>query len=318
MEESSSSFGYHRWSEPRKVSWALSSLAQRVQHAREHSTAELSVFKSNWRVIVIGLLMQYVHSVATNVAYYMHIQREPLADLGFALLPQLTPAQQPISEVVFFTLFLSTIAFALFYPWLDLSRQHLSASKRLYTTLIAARFLAVAALAQALRIVSFLVTSLPGPNYHCRPNSKHYDPPTGLYDIFTSQDPFTHCGDLVFSSHTIFAVLCVLTWNKYANLSLLQRLASVLFLPVIGLLIIAARKHYTLDVVVAWYTVPLLWIAHEKYYPDTIPPELSSTETFAAEEIQTLSGSADAPPGELPREVRVNDNDVDDLEMGRV
>jgi hypothetical protein len=70
-----------------------------------------------------------------------------------------------------------------------------------HTVVMLARVLAVCALAQGLRIVTFLVTSLPGPNYHCRPDSKEYDPPRGLYDIFARQDPFTHCGDLVGDAH---------------------------------------------------------------------------------------------------------------------
>jgi len=179
---------------------------------------------------------------------------------------------------------------------------------------ILARVLGVCALAQALRIVSFLVTSLPGPNYHCRPHSKDYNPPEDLYEIFTRQDPFYHCGDLVFSSHTIFVMLCVLTWHKYGGLEWYKQYALYLFVPLFGGFVIAARKHYTLDVVVAMYTVPLLWIAYDQFFPDKFPPELTAPEQLAAEEIQTLSGG-DMPPGELPHELRVDGDD--DIELGR-
>ena len=38
----------------------------------------------------------------------------------------------------------------------------------------------------------------------------------------------------------------------------------------------AARKHYSLDVLVALYTVPMLWIVYDRYYPDTLPREFVS------------------------------------------
>jgi len=38
-----------------------------------------------------------------------------------------------------------------------------------------------------------------------------------------------------------------------------------------GLLVVAARKHYSLDIMVAWYTVPLIWIAYDHYFPDKLP-----------------------------------------------
>jgi hypothetical protein len=56
-------------------------------------------------VILIGLVFQYVHSVATNVAYYMHIPREPLADLGFTLIPPFTRDQQ-VTKHCFFAIVL--------------------------------------------------------------------------------------------------------------------------------------------------------------------------------------------------------------------
>jgi membrane-associated phospholipid phosphatase len=246
----------------------------------------------------------------------MHIPREPLADLGFTLLPALTPEHQVISEILFFGLFGSTILFMVVWPWFDISKRHQPITKRLHVVIMLARALGVCAFAQTLRIVCFLVTSLPGPNYHCRPNSKAYDPPRGLYDIFVRQDPFTHCGDLVFSSHTIFVMLCVLIWRKYGGWQPIYYYVLYIFVAIFGCAVVAARKHYTLDVVVAMYTVPLLWIAYDQQFPDKYPPELMSNEQFVAEEIQQLSlssssSSCDGAPEGLPMEVRVDD----DIEM---
>jgi hypothetical protein len=74
--------------------FSMDGLRQRLEYARSHVQEERRLFSEYWKVILIGLVFQYVHSVATNVAYYMHIPREPLADLGFTLIPPFTRDQQ--------------------------------------------------------------------------------------------------------------------------------------------------------------------------------------------------------------------------------
>mmetsp|Transcript_32015 Transcript_32015/g.56208 ORF Transcript_32015/g.56208 Transcript_32015/m.56208 type:complete len:370 (+) Transcript_32015:71-1180(+) len=223
---------------------------------------EKILFKMNYKLLLLTLIWQYVHSVATNVAYYLHVQRPPLTDLGFELLPALSKKTQVVSEVMFFICVLATIAYfvsPLFYP-----------RRNLYLVLMLTRFAGTLVLAQTLRIGCFLVTTLPGPNYHCRPNSPDYAPPKSLMDIFGRQDAFFGCGDLVFSSHTIFVVLCALVWHKYCPFKWVRRVVWTLVF-FFGLLVVAARKHYSLDIMVAWYTVPLLWVANDHYFPDKIP-----------------------------------------------
>jgi len=157
---------------------------------------------------------------------------------------------------------------------------------------------------------------LPGPNYHCRPHSPSYNPPHGS-QLWTRLDAFGGCGDLVFSSHTIFVVLCVLTVWKYSthlpyttqqpslrpqHITVLSDLSCDTLAPttmtasisphlslnssrarfvrrcvittgaicvcVFGILVVMARKHYSLDVVVACYTVPLLWLSYDRFVKD--------------------------------------------------
>lgn len=190
---------------------------------------------------------------------------------------------------MFFALFLTTLAFVA-SPFLRHfgRRGALGAKDRrlrepVYMAQMVSRFLSVLVISQSLRIVSFLSTSLPGPNYHCRPDSLTYDPPKGIYDIFLRQDAFLGCGDLVFSSHTTFVLLCALTVQKYSNQVTLKRgmwLSAVIF----TILCVAARKHYTLDIVVACYTVPLVWVAFDTYFPDKVPHALRLLEQRHAEE----------------------------------
>jgi hypothetical protein len=79
-------------------------------------------------------------------------------------------------------------------------------------------------------------------------------------------------------------MLCVLTWKKYSNLPEWAYYCIYVFVVIFGAAVISARKHYTLDVVVAMYTVPLLWIAYDHKYPDKLPPDM-----LAAEQVHHLS-----------------------------
>ncbi|KAK8458091.1 hypothetical protein SEVIR_3G303400v4 [Setaria viridis] len=65
------------------------------------------------------------------------------------------------------------------------------------------------------------------------------------------------CGDLIFSSHMIFTLVFVITYQKYGSIRFVKMLAWCIAI-VQSLLIISSRKHYSVDVVVAWYTVNLV------------------------------------------------------------
>jgi len=149
--------------------------------------------------------------------------------------------------------------------------------KNIYATVILSRYLVVCALSQMLRCITFLVTILPGPNYHCRPDSTEYNPPKTVFEILMRKNPFLGCGDLVFSSHTIFVLLSALTYTKYGDSPLLKKVVWVMAF-MFGALVVAARKHYTLDIVVAWYTVPLVWLVYDNQFPDRLPQELIEFE----------------------------------------
>ncbi|XWS53063.1 hypothetical protein CRYUN_Cryun11dG0125600 [Craigia yunnanensis] len=140
-------------------------------------------------------------------------------------------------------------------------------SKRIYTVLIWCRILAYLVVSQCLRIVTFYSTQLPGPNYHCRD--------VNLIKIFP-QGVIYGCGDLIFSSHMIFTLVFVSTYKKYGTRRCIKQFA---WLPAVvqSLLIIASRKHYTIDIVVAWYTVNLVAFFLDRKLPE--PPDRSSGST---------------------------------------
>jgi membrane-associated phospholipid phosphatase len=138
------------------------------------------------------------------------------------------------------------------------------------------RYVRALVFCQTIRMVSFLVTVLPSPNFHCRSESPDYDPPQNAAEIFLRLDLFTGCGDLIPSSHAIFTTLGGLLINHYSKNMYLKGVVAMLVLA-LGFLVVAARKHYSIDVVSAWYICPLVWFYCSKTFPDEVPKEEITT-----------------------------------------
>ncbi|XP_015089375.1 phosphatidylinositol:ceramide inositolphosphotransferase 1-like isoform X2 [Solanum pennellii] len=169
-----------------------------------------------------------------------------------------------ISETVFTTLFLSFVLWT-FHPFIF-------KIKKIYTVLIWCRVLAFLAACQFLRIITFYSTQLPGPNYHCREGSKlaTLPPPNSVLEVLLINFPWGMlygCGDLIFSSHMIFSLIFVRTYHKYGARRFIK-LCAWLAVIAQSFLIVASRKHYTVDVVVAWYTVNLVVFFVDKQLPE--------------------------------------------------
>ncbi|GJN17156.1 hypothetical protein PR202_gb04203 [Eleusine coracana subsp. coracana] len=87
-----------------------------------------------------------------------------------------------------------------------------------------------------------------------------FHPPNNILEVLVINFPRGvnfGCGDLIFSSHMIFTLVFIRTYHKYGANRLIKLLGWLMAI-VQSLLIIASRKHYTVDVVVAWYTVNLV------------------------------------------------------------
>lgn len=267
----------------------------RVKH---HARKELEILKYAWPVFLFCLFWNYVHAFAHNLAYYFHVPRRSLYDLGFAGLPALDSTLQAVSEYLFFIIITGTVIFALqpffhdnrksfelsvsaangigavrndriilrndgFFIW---NRQNVAAPP-VYLGHMIMRFLTTIAAAQTLRMTCFLITGLPGPNYHCRPFSPFYNPPVTIRELLFRGDVFFSCGDLVFSSHTTFIILAGLMYITYGRMPIMK-LVSWLYISLFALLVLCARKHYSIDIFMALYVVPLLWVANASLFPD--------------------------------------------------
>ena len=80
-----------------------------------------------------------------------------------------------------------------------------------------------------------------------------------------------NCGDLTYSGHMVSVITCAFVVHRYLPQQLKMSgqarkvLKFILILLVVAqcLLIITARHHYSLDVVVSLYVMPLIWHFYE-------------------------------------------------------
>ncbi|PHU07350.1 Phosphatidylinositol:ceramide inositolphosphotransferase [Capsicum chinense] len=275
-------------------------------------TTEINLLAENWKYILGGLICQYIHGLAARGVHYFHRPGPILQDVGFYLLPELGQDRAYISETVFTTVFLSFVLWT-FHPFIF-------KTKKIYTVLIWCRVLAFLVGCQLLRILTFYSTQLPGPNYHCREGSKlaTLPPPDNILQalLIVPRGVLYGCGDLIFSSHMIFSLVFVRTYQKYGTRRFIKQCA---WLAVIAqsLLIIASRKHYTVDVVVAWYTVNLVVFFIDKSLPE-LPDRTSALllpvtkDSKSKEENHKLLNGNLGDPAEWRPRTQINGKIVED------
>ncbi|XP_043697937.1 phosphatidylinositol:ceramide inositolphosphotransferase 1-like [Telopea speciosissima] len=263
---------------------------------------ELSLLADKWKLLLAGIIFQYIHGLAARGVHYFHRPGPILQDVGFFLLPELGQDKAYISEAVF------TFVFVNFFVWTF--HPFIFQSKKFHTVLLWCRVLAFLVASQILRIFSFYSTQLPGPNYHCREGSKfaRLPRPDNVLEVLLINFPrgvFYGCGDLIFSSHMIFTLVFVRTYQKYGTRRSIKQLAWLITV-IQSLLIIASRKHYTVDIVVAWYTVNLV-----VFFVDKKLPELPDRTNASLSPLLPLSGKDKASKTKEEHHVLLNGNSGD-------
>lgn len=263
---------------------------------------EIHLLAEKWKLLLAGLICQYIHGLAARGVHYLHRPGPTLQDMGFMFLPELGRDKAYISETVFSFVFFSFVLWT-FHPFIF-------QSKKIYTVLIWRRVLAFLVGSQTLRIVTFYSTQLPGPNYHCREGSPlaTLPRPKNVVEVLLINFPkgvIYGCGDLIFSSHMIFTLVFVLTYQKYGTKRIIKQLAWSIAV-VQSFLIVASRKHYSVDVVVAWYTVNLVVFFIDKKLPELpdrtngpssqlLPLSTKDKESRTKEEhLKLLNGNSDS------------------------
>lgn len=283
------------------------------------TTTEINLLAENWKYLLAGLIFQYIHGLAARGVHYLHRPGPTLQDVGFFLLPELGQEKAYISETVF------TFVFASFFLWTF--HPFVFKSKKIYTVLLWCRVLAFLCASQFLRIITFYSTQLPGPNYHCREGSKlaRLPRPDSVIEVLLINFPhgvIYGCGDLIFSSHMIFSLVFVLTYQKYGTRRFIKQVAW--FIAVLqSLLIVASRKHYSVDVVVAWYAVNLVFFFIDKKLPElpdrssgaaTLLLPLSTKDGKTKEETITLMNGNSVDPVDWRPRTQINGKVLEDAD----
>lgn len=142
-----------------------------------HLLMEMKMLRTDLVFILFVTFYQFFHSSVTNLAYWQHAQltaanRVPLRDLAFDLLPPLDGDLWIVSEYILYgilTVAISCIVSNLVVKW---NAPH---GRPIYCVQILRRLGMTWIVCQTLRMISFLVTTLPGASRQCR-----YAVPDGL------------------------------------------------------------------------------------------------------------------------------------------
>jgi hypothetical protein len=225
---------------------------------------EWGLLMENWKLVLGGAVFQYVHGVGARIAHYQHHPGPLLHDVGFEYLPELGRENAHISERLFTFVFVAFVAWS-FHPFVCYN-------KRFYSALLWVRVLMCLVICQSLRMASFMVTQLPGPNYHCHEGqpTATLPPPKSVKEVLLLNFPYGviyGCGDLIFSSHMTFALTFFHTYNKYGTRVWIKVLAFLVMVA-LSLLIVASHKHYSVDIVVAWFVVYLVFFFVDRKLAD--------------------------------------------------
>ncbi|CAI0540301.1 unnamed protein product [Linum tenue] len=199
---------------------------------------ELFLVAENWKHLLAGIFFQYIHGLAAHGIHYMHRPGPTLQDTGFFFLPELGQERSYISEMLF------TFIFMCFVLGSYLSRgQYLFPLLTLFFLSFNGSVSFVSNSFEYLRYNSLLqgskLAKLPPP-----------ESAVELLVINFSRGVNYGCGDLIFSSHMIFTIVFVRTYCRYGTKRCIKYFAWLLAVFQ-SLLILASRKHYTVDVVVA-------------------------------------------------------------------
>ncbi|KAK9507079.1 hypothetical protein O3M35_008898 [Rhynocoris fuscipes] len=125
-----------------------------------------------------------------------------------------------------------------------------------------------------MRSITMYVTVLPlsSTTYYCSPKANTTSFVIIAKRVFQLMSGFglsingkhTYCGDFIYSGHTVVLVICYLIINEYSPKRLILLHWGSFVASALGIsLVLLARGHYTVDVLIAYYvTTRVFWIYH--------------------------------------------------------
>jgi len=222
------------------------------------------ILSSFYHCEVCAATVLFMMIFGNNPAFFLHTPAEhPLTDLGFLVIPEISPTStlcklyDDMTVVGFFLGFFHTFG---------LTRSErcrvLSAEVRIMT------------ICYFLRTLTTPLTSLPGPAAHCRPGSSSLSQaPSTWIEMVRGFGPhvqgYNTCGDLIFSGHMCYTTVSLLLYLRHLDVKYSPEWSwkrwslGGLYLMMTSILCVAARKHYTVDVVLGILIATLVYFHFE-------------------------------------------------------
>eukprot|EP00033_Pygsuia_biforma_P000451 GCRY01000536.1.p1 GENE.GCRY01000536.1~~GCRY01000536.1.p1 ORF type:complete len:361 (-),score=81.42 GCRY01000536.1:641-1723(-) len=230
-----------------------------MDHFINHwNNVEKPLFQKHWKLILLCLFTEYVHCVCTNYRYSLYKPDEPLQDVLHDVLPVYPEEYFWVMDIVLFV----EVALALLWITTPLFRRN----SQFAFALAFKHGSVVMAQGILLRILSYMVTSLPAPTPHCLPGAEEFHPPRTVYEIFFSSNTDTCCGDLVFSGHCFHTFMLTLLVHKFGAKDRVHNIVRGIMwflFPFQLFFLLVLRQHYTLDLVVAIYVTVMLFYLYD-------------------------------------------------------
>lgn len=202
-------------------------------------------------------LLVMMHTM--NYVHYRLPSQPPLPDLGHDWIPVIRP--ENVGDYPMLVSAALVVYMAFFWDRTDLSRA-------------LPRFLVTLGSMYVLRLFTISVTTLPVTDNHCRFARKEIASfwRNTLMGLLTLGMKNVHCGDLMFSGHTIMIVLLwEVSHTYFVRYRLLNWTVTMASLTAF-FLIVATRSHYTVDVLVGWFVTVCAWKLVPNYWPyPTLP-----------------------------------------------
>ncbi|ORC91952.1 putative phosphatidylcholine:ceramide cholinephosphotransferase 2 [Trypanosoma theileri] len=125
------------------------------------------------------------------------------------------------------------------------------------------RFLASYSIMLIFRALVIIMTSYPATDNHCQNPVPITNPLKNIFlTVVTLGSGSIHCGDLMFSGHTIIITLnLMIQWTYGPLIHWLFRPVACIIVPFSFYCIIASRSHYTDDILVAFYATITTFLA---------------------------------------------------------
>jgi len=255
---------------------------------------ERQLLLRQWKSFTVAaiVLVYFALVLFRNLAYYRFRPGPPLKDLGHQLIPEISDNLELVDIPMYFLFaLLGGIVLGAFYGH---DNPKLAAENKPYFVNSLRRVMVVYAIGHCLRAATYLTTSLPGTAKQCRAGAEELDPPGSIWECFTRTVSVNgNCGDLNFSGHVLLLVMAILFIHEFGPRLWQYQPFGFLDILLTGsaiglgiaqiLLILASRHHYTVDIVIALYTTPMLWHFFDMRFKD-LQPDAGAIETELARE----------------------------------